>query len=64
LAGSRGLRAVVLIGLVSLFGDFVYEGGRSVVPDLMRQLGLTAVGVGLVVGVAELAGCFQDLWVD
>ncbi|MCS7126826.1 MAG: MFS transporter [Thaumarchaeota archaeon] len=51
-----GLRTVLLLGLLSLFGDFVYEGGRAVAPDLFRQLGLTAAGVGLVMGAAELAG--------
>lgn len=39
-----------------MFGDFVYEGGRAIAPDLLRQMGLTAAGVGLVTGVAELAG--------
>ncbi|MEN3047793.1 MAG: MFS transporter [Candidatus Caldarchaeales archaeon] len=51
-----GLRAVLFLGLLSLFGDFVYEGGRAAAPDLFRQLGLTAAGVGLVMGAAELAG--------
>ncbi len=53
---NRGLRAVLLIGLVSLLGDAVYEGGRSVVPDLFRTMGLTAAGVGAIVGLAELGG--------
>ncbi|MDJ0275008.1 MAG: MFS transporter [Nitrososphaerota archaeon] len=54
--GDSGLRAVLLIGLVSLLGDAVYEGGRSVVPDLFRSMGVTAAGVGAIVGLAELGG--------
>ncbi len=53
---STGLRVVLLIGLVSLLGDAVYEGGRAVVPDLFRTMGLTAAGVGAIVGLAELGG--------
>ncbi|MEM0440152.1 MAG: MFS transporter [Candidatus Caldarchaeum sp.] len=53
---STGLRIVLIIGLLSLFGDFVYEGGRSVLPDYMRQLGMNAFLIGLVLGFAEFAG--------
>ncbi|MCS7136890.1 MAG: MFS transporter, partial [Candidatus Caldarchaeum sp.] len=53
---SAGLRVVLMLGLVSLLGDFVYEGGRSVLPDYMRQLGMSAFLVGASLGLAELAG--------
>jgi MFS family permease len=53
---NRGLRVVLLIGLVSLLGDATYEGGRSVVPELFRALGLTAAGIGAIIGLAELGG--------
>ncbi len=53
---SKGIRAVAILGLVSLLGDLVYEGGRSVLPDYMRQLGMDAFMVGAALGVAELAG--------
>ena len=52
----QGLKTVLLIGLVSLLGDAIYEGGRSVVPDLFRTMGLTAAGVGAIIGLAELGG--------
>ncbi len=52
----QGLKVVLLIGLVSLLGDAIYEGGRSVVPDLFRTMGLTAAGVGAIIGLAELGG--------
>ncbi|MCS7145098.1 MAG: MFS transporter [Aigarchaeota archaeon] len=53
---SRGLRVVLILGVVSMFGDFVYEGGRSVLPDFMRQLGMSAFLIGTVLGLSELAG--------
>lgn len=46
----------MVLGVVSLLGDFVYEGGRSVLPDYMRQLGMSALLVGSVLGFSELAG--------
>lgn len=52
----QGLKTVLLIGLVSLLGDAIYDGGRSVVPDLFRTMGLTAAGVGAIIGLAELGG--------
>ncbi|MEM4314829.1 MAG: MFS transporter [Nitrososphaerota archaeon] len=42
--------------MVSLLGDFVYEGGRSILPDYMRQLGMDAFLIGASLGVAEFAG--------
>jgi MFS family permease len=53
---SAGLRAVLLIGVISMLGDFIYEGGRSVLPDYMRQLGMSLALVGTLLGLAELAG--------
>jgi len=47
---------VLLLGLVSMLGDFIYEGGRSVLPDYMRQLGMSAALVGTLLGLSELAG--------
>lgn len=51
-----GLRVVLIIGVISMFGDFVYEGGRAVLPDFMRQLGMSAFLIGALLGLAELAG--------
>jgi MFS family permease len=52
----NGYRLVLLLGIISMLGDFVYEGGRSVLPDYMRQLGLDAVAVGSALGFAEFMG--------
>jgi len=52
----NGYRLVLLLGVISMLGDFVYEGGRSVLPDYMRQLGLDAVAIGSALGFAEFMG--------
>ncbi|MEM4416561.1 MAG: MFS transporter [Nitrososphaerota archaeon] len=49
-----GFRAVILLGLVSLLGDLIYEGGRSIIPDYLRVLGASALVVGVVTGLGEM----------
>ncbi len=44
------------MGLVSLFGDITYEGGRSVTGPYMAFLGASAAIVGLVAGLGEFLG--------
>jgi MFS family permease len=46
-------RTVVGFGLVSLAGDMVYEGARSVYGPLLAALGTSATIVGLVTGAGE-----------
>jgi MFS family permease len=46
-------RTVVGFGLVSLAGDMVYEGARSVYGPLLAGLGASATVVGLVTGAGE-----------
>jgi len=48
--------AIVLLGIVSLLGDTVYEGSRGLVPDYLKFLGASAVIVGLVGGLGEFIG--------
>lgn len=55
-ARRQALRFVVSIGIVSLFADFVYEGGRSIVGPYLALLGGTPVIVGLVAGLGEFLG--------
>jgi len=55
-AARSALRFVVLLGVVSLFGDMTYEGARSVVGPFMSLLGASAVVVGSVSGLGELVG--------
>jgi MFS family permease len=44
---------VVAFGLVSLAGDMVYEGMRSVAGPFLASLGASALAVGLITGAGE-----------
>jgi len=48
---------ILLFGLISLFGDIVYEGARGVLPTYLELLGASAFLVGLVFGLSD-ALCF------
>jgi MFS family permease len=50
------LRFVVLIGILSFFADFVYEGARSVTGPFLAVLGASGALVGLIAGLGELLG--------
>lgn len=52
----RALRFVILIGVLSFFADFVYEGSRSIVGPYLGSLGATAAMIAFVSGFGELAG--------
>ncbi|MFA4988660.1 MAG: MFS transporter, partial [Candidatus Omnitrophota bacterium] len=47
---------IFLFGLVSLFGDMVYEGARSVNGPYLKILGANAAAVGVAAGIAEFLG--------
>jgi MFS family permease len=48
---------IILLGIVSLFGDVTYEGARSVTgPYLGDTLGASPSVVGLVAGIGEFVG--------
>lgn len=47
---------IILLGLVSLFGDITYEGARSVTGPYLAVLGASAGIVGLVTGLGEFIG--------
>lgn len=53
---KAAFQIIFLFGLVSLFGDMVYEGARSVNGPYLKTLGANAAIVGLVAGVAEFLG--------
>lgn len=54
-------RFVMAIGLVSLFADLTYEGGRSVSGAFLGTLGASGALVGLVAGVGEFLGYLARL---
>jgi MFS family permease len=49
-------RFIILLGIVSLFGDITYEGARSVTGPYLAVLGASAVIVGLTAGLGEFVG--------
>jgi MFS family permease len=53
---SNALRFVVLVGIMSFFADFTYEGSRSIVGPFLATLGASALVVGVVSGFGELLG--------
>lgn len=65
---KSALQFVILLGLVSLFSDMVYEGSRSVVGPLFSLLGASGAVVGFVAGFGELVGnalrIFSGMFID
>lgn len=49
-------RFVLLIGVLSFFADFTYEGSRSILGPYLAILGASATAVGFVTGFSELLG--------
>ncbi|HOJ99581.1 MAG TPA: MFS transporter [Termitinemataceae bacterium] len=47
---------IVLFGVISLFADMNYEGGRSVVGQYLKLLGTSAFALGLAAGLGEFVG--------
>lgn len=52
----RALRFVLMIGALSFFADFTYEGSRSILGPYLALLQASATAVGVVTGFGELAG--------
>lgn len=53
---QKAMRFIILLGLVSLFGDITYEGARSITGPYLSLLGASAVSVGFVSGLGEFIG--------
>jgi MFS family permease len=53
---SKALKFVLLIGVVSFFADFTYEGARSINGPFLAILGASATLVGFIAGLGELFG--------
>lgn len=66
----KALRFILLLGLVSLLGDVVYEGVRGVAGPFLASLGASAAVVGAASGLGEflgyglrpLSGYLSDRW--
>lgn len=55
-ASRSAMRFVLLIGVLSLFADFTYEGSRSILGPYLASLQASATVVGIVMGLGELLG--------
>jgi predicted MFS family arabinose efflux permease len=55
-AGKLAFRFVLIIGVVNLFADMTYEGGRGITGPFLGSLGASASIVGFVAGFGELMG--------
>ena len=49
-------RLIILFGIVAMFGDIVYEGGRSVSGPFLFTLGASAFMVAFIAGFGEFLG--------
>jgi MFS family permease len=52
-ASRAALAFVLLVGALSFFADFVYEGSRSIIGPYLATLGATATIIGIVTGLGE-----------
>jgi MFS family permease len=55
-AKATALKFVLLIGVMSFFADFTYEGSRSITGPYLAVLGASAAVVGISAGFGELLG--------
>lgn len=53
---SAALKFVVMVGVMSFFADFTYEGSRSVIGPYLKILGAGALAISAVTGFGELVG--------
>jgi MFS family permease len=53
---KRALKFVLLLGAVSLFADFTYEGARSITGPFLLALGASGFIASIVAGAGELLG--------
>src|SRR6266571_999401 len=53
---TTALKFVLLVGTMSFFADFTYEGSRSIIGPYLGLLGAGAAAIGIVTGLGELLG--------
>lgn len=52
----QALQLILLLGVISLLGDIIYEGARGVSGQYLNVMGVNAAVVGFVIGLGELLG--------
>lgn len=58
---TPAVTVIIIFGIISMFGDVVYEAARSVNSQYLNLLSISAVQVGLVFGIGEFLGYFLRL---
>jgi predicted MFS family arabinose efflux permease len=53
---SPALKFVLLVGVMSFFADFTYEGSRSIIGPFLGALGAGALAIAVIAGVGEFLG--------
>jgi MFS family permease len=53
---SPGVKFVVMVGIMSFFADFTYEGSRSITGPYLGLLGASAFTISLISGAGEFIG--------
>lgn len=53
---KRSLKFIIFFGIISLLADVTYEGARSITGAYLGLLGASALAVGFIAGLGELAG--------
>lgn len=53
---SVALRFVLMVGVMSFFADFTYEGSRSIIGQYLRLLGLGPAMISFITGFGEFLG--------
>src|SRR5439155_19445383 len=53
---STALKFVVLVGVMSFFADFTYEGSRGIIGPYLALLGAGAAAIAIITGFGELLG--------
>ncbi|HEX4115953.1 MAG TPA: MFS transporter [Solirubrobacteraceae bacterium] len=53
---APGLRFVLMVGVMSFFADFTYEGSRSIIGQYLGLLGAGALAISMITGFGELLG--------
>jgi MFS family permease len=51
---KSAIRFIIAMGIVSLFADMTYEGAHSIIGPFLKDLGATAMQVGIVAGLGEM----------
>jgi len=53
---SPALKFVLLVGVMSFFADFTYEGSRSIIGPYLGVLGAGALAIAVITGAGEFLG--------